>query len=477
MSRAYFEAKSDIVWIVDCNVWLGKGVCGRMVDRLCGLGSSGRKYKFVHHLPIVVDVDDEWSSMKDEEEAISSFRINYAANMNDIGAQPDHHHHQQQATVNGDRDGSEPNERATTKATKTIAAAAECIISKGGGRLEELFLSSAHPKMYCAINTVLIAPCVVGKSTMFRRSHLNYLTPTSKSKSDSRPYSRRPGIDYFSDNICEDHLIGDRLWKGKIFEETEYGQKWGKHDLVFGDVAIQPMNRMSIPSYIDRRVRWLRVRKFTVLLATLVEPGTECFLCSAYLAFGITKIVPYHLLYREYCTHFLSSWLAFACIWMLSVLLWITVDWQLYRKIQSAATIEVDEHTPFFARPPPSSSTRRPFGEWFLAWLGRETFALPIWMWSFYGGTTIMWRDRMFRVGMDSVAHEIGPKTTTRVSRSLSTGGHHPYYESQRGYGYNNNAAHEGTEIRRRTPTGSLVRGSVKTKTKTSDSDESSPLI
>jgi ceramide glucosyltransferase len=34
MSRAYREAKGDIVWILDCNVWVGRGVCGRMVDRL-----------------------------------------------------------------------------------------------------------------------------------------------------------------------------------------------------------------------------------------------------------------------------------------------------------------------------------------------------------------------------------------------------------------------------------------------------------
>ena len=36
MSRAYREAKGDILWILDCNVWVGKGVCGRMVDLLSG---------------------------------------------------------------------------------------------------------------------------------------------------------------------------------------------------------------------------------------------------------------------------------------------------------------------------------------------------------------------------------------------------------------------------------------------------------
>lgn len=42
--------------------------------------------------------------------------------------------------------------------------------------LEELFLSTSHAKFYTAISTVAVAPCIVGKSNMFRRSHLNALT-------------------------------------------------------------------------------------------------------------------------------------------------------------------------------------------------------------------------------------------------------------------------------------------------------------
>lgn len=56
MSRAYREAKGDVIWIIDCNAWVGRGVCTRMVDRLCGTGNTpGKKYKFVHHLPVAVD--------------------------------------------------------------------------------------------------------------------------------------------------------------------------------------------------------------------------------------------------------------------------------------------------------------------------------------------------------------------------------------------------------------------------------------
>lgn len=151
MSRAYREAKGDIIWIIDCNVWVGKGVCARMVDRLCGTGAtSSKRFKFVHHLPVAVDVTGE-NNLAGERQTL-------------LEARPD-------ATVPRVADFSLTSRRPEEGFTSTIET--------GGGRLEELFLSSSHAKMYTAINTVLIAPCIVGKSNMFRRSHLDYLTAPS----------------------------------------------------------------------------------------------------------------------------------------------------------------------------------------------------------------------------------------------------------------------------------------------------------
>lgn len=388
MSRAYREAKGDIVWIIDCNVWVGKGVCGRMVDKLCGFG-SGEKYKFVHHLPIAVDVDAE-GGLRQERQALL------------------------ESSHNGDGDILIGDETGRKESTPSF------LFRTRGGRLEELFLSSSHAKMYTAINTVLVAPCVVGKSNMFRRSHLDYLTTPSPTD----PHPRNPGIDYFSDNICEDHLIGDLLWKKPIREEKEYGERWGKHALVFGDLAVQPVANMSVKAYIARRVRWLRVRKFTVLAATLVEPGTESFLCSLYGAFGVTTSVA-HLLQRNgssMCQH-LSTWTAFFVLWLLSLAFWAFTDWTLYRKLHSGATVEVDKQTPFFARPLPRGTARRPFLHWFAAWLGREALALPIWIWAVWGGITVVWRDQKFKVGWDMKVREIGPAPGSGRFRTVSMDG------------------------------------------------------
>jgi ceramide glucosyltransferase len=297
------------------------------------------------------------------------------------------------------------------------------MLETGGGRLEELFLSSAHAKMYTAINTVLIAPCIVGKSNMFRRSHLNYLTRPLPQD----PHPRHPGIDFFSENICEDHLIGDLLWRRQVREEKECGELWGKHAMVFGDLAIQPVANMSVRAYIARRVRWLRVRKFTVLLATLVEPGTESFLCSIYGAWGVTNaLAPYLEQKGVQFAAFLGTWTAFFSFFMFSMVSWVLVDWTLYIKLHSAKTVELDTHTPPFALPNSRShsaqTTRRPFLQWLAAWLGRELLALPIWILAVYGGVTVVWRDRQFKVGFDAKVREIEANKAASIEGSYSTG-------------------------------------------------------
>lgn len=355
MSRAYREAKGDIVWIIDCNVWVAKGTCGRMIDTLHGRGETPNK--FVHCLPLVVDV---------------------------LGTPvPDY--------AQGLLDNQESSLQATTTSTAVDNVQSrnsnESAWLYGGGRLEEMFMSSSHAKFYTAINTVLIAPCIVGKSTMFRRSHLNSLTDDQ-------------GIDSFSENICEDHLIGDLLWKQKVPEE-QAGEKWAKHAMVFGDIAIQPMAGMSIKEYVARRTRWLRVRKFTVPAATLVEHGTESFFCSLYGAFAWTTLPFFSRIGVA------PTWTSFGAFWLVSIMVWCLVDWTLYLKLHSGASLEIDDDTPAFARPP-KHGRRRPFHVWLVTWLGRETLAFPIWAWAVFGGVSVTWRGKRFWVGLDMKVHEIG---------------------------------------------------------------------
>lgn len=392
MSRAYREAKGDIIWIIDCNVWIGHGVAGRMVDRLFGLGEDGmgKKYKFVHQIPLVVDITEQ---------------DGHSENLALLGAV---------GSSGSDRVAS-----TSTTATRTISTQdmkrmglLSRIFCLGGGRLEEMFLASSHAKFYTAINTVLVAPCIVGKSNMFRKSHLDYITAQGKN-------SPATGIDYFSYNICEDHLIGDLLWKSTVPEEIgPNAEILGKHMMLFGDPAIQPMAGMSVSEYTARRVRWLRVRKFTVTLATFVEPGTECFLCSLYGAFAVTTLP-----FFQNRLGIPPTWSVFAAFWLLSVSIWALMDWTLYQILHNMASVEVDENTPAFAKGR-LSGPQRTFLEWLPAWVGREALALPIWTWAVYGGVTVQWRGQKFRVGMDMKVHALdsNPPVTTQRTTSGASG-------------------------------------------------------
>jgi ceramide glucosyltransferase len=356
MSRAYREAKGDLIWIVDCNVWVGTGSAGRMVDKLSGFRPDGAKatpYKLVHQLPLVVDIESRKTA---EEQGLLS---------KDNNIQP--------------------------HAPKSLL--------DYGGRLEEMFMSTTHAKFYSAINTVCLAPCIVGKSNMFRKSHLDRLTdPAQNPVLSASDASRGRGLDFFSSYICEDHLIGDLIWRSKI-------PGFKSHGLVFGEVALQPMSGMTVAAYFARRARWLRVRKWTVVAATMVEPGIEPLLCSLHLSFALTTLAWFH----EH-VGIPQTWGAMAMIWASAVTLWMCVDRWVSNKLRRLQSVEVDENTPSFAL---GSSRRggieqRPFAEWLAAWLGREFLALPIWTWAVLLGTTVNWRGRQFRVRMDMSVVEVG---------------------------------------------------------------------
>ncbi|KAI0393442.1 ceramide glucosyltransferase [Xylariaceae sp. FL0594] len=363
LSRAYREAKGDILWPIDCNVWIAKDVAGRMVDRLCGYQPGGKRttpYKFVHHLPLVVDTVTSMSHVNTEGQALlSNSMVTGGSGLGDVGVP-------------------------------------SSILSRswehGGGRLEEMFMATTHAKFYFAINTAAVAPCIVGKSNMFRKSDLDEATDPARNPQLTGTSATLPkGIDHFSSYMCEDHVIGELLWRLK-----RPGFK--RHGLVYGDLAIQPMAGMSVRAYAARRVRWLRARKWTVLLATLVEHGVESLVCCFYLSFGLTTLLPP----PGSTTTTTWSWSATGWCWLATVTLWMLVDRAVFKLLHAGHSISVDADTPPFARGASrGGAEKRPFGQWLLAWLGREALAFPIWFWAVFFGTGVSWRGRRFRVRAD----------------------------------------------------------------------------
>ncbi|KHN94979.1 uncharacterized protein MAM_07206 [Metarhizium album ARSEF 1941] len=378
ISRAYREAKGDIIWIIDCNVWVASGVLGRMVDKLMGYGPAGTSttpYKFVHQMPLVVDVVDYSRPGTEDSQVLLS-------SPSEAGVCP-----------------------GTPKESEHVLART---CRHGGGRLDEMFMATTHVKFYGAINFVSVAPCIVGKSNMFRKAHLDQVTTASSNPILPAGIDKPSGVDYFSYNICEDHLIGDLLWRSNIPGHSNHG-------IVWGDLVIQPMAGMSIMSYAARRVRWLRARKFTVLAATFVEPGIECFLCCAYLAFAVTTLAWFHEALGIPQTRS-----AMALIWLSAATAWMLVDRQTFKLLHSGWSIERRRDSPQFVRGTSQAGgmPRRGFWEWLLAWVGRESLALPVWAYAVLCGTTVRWRGKSFRVSMDTSVVEVAGAATRKVSRT-----------------------------------------------------------
>ncbi|KAF5021766.1 hypothetical protein F66182_6216 [Fusarium sp. NRRL 66182] len=361
LSRAYREAKGDIIWIVDCNVWMAKGVLGRMVDKLMGykVGGGSKPHKFVHQLPIVVDLIDYSKPLAADGQSLlaSSSGEHHACDLVDEDAHDDAR-----------------------------------IWSQGGGRLDEMFMATSHAKFYSAINTVGVAPCAVGKSNMFRKSQLDHATDAVLNSKIPQDKNLPTGVDYFSHNICEDHKIGELLW------ETDF-PGYRHHGLVWGDIAVQPMSGMSVQAYAARRSRWLRARKYTVLSATVLEPFTESFLFATYFSFAITTLP-----YFSASWGIPQTWGAMVSSWLVTITLWMLVDFFGFRRLHSGLTMEIDEHTPCFAKGSLNAGglQSRRFLEFLAAWIGREALAFPVWAYAVVCGNTVNWRGRLFYIHWDT---------------------------------------------------------------------------
>lgn len=364
LSKGYREAKGDVVWMLDSNIWVAPGVMRRSVNRLCGIDETGNQtkkpFKFVHHLPVGVACIEEPLAGIDIE-------------ARHITPQP---------------------------SSTSLVALFRKFIGSFGGRLEETFLSTSHAKFYTAINTVGIAPCVLGKSNMFRKSHLAAVTP-----------AEAPGILDFAHNICEDHMLAERIWLVPLPEERNGTEKWGKHALG-EDLVFQPMANMKVQDYWDRRTRWLRVRKYAIIAATLAEPETESFLCSFVGGYGfITLLERYKLTEILISPENWSKWIAIFYFWLLSVTVWSICDYVNFKVLHGFEHISIDKNTPRFVRDVREKWVKRVWEGslrgWLFQWIGREALALPVFLWAMLPGD-VRWRGGRYRVGWDMKVRQVG---------------------------------------------------------------------
>ncbi|KAJ7092558.1 nucleotide-diphospho-sugar transferase [Mycena epipterygia] len=227
--------------------------------------------------------------------------------------------------------------------------------SRIGSRIEEAFLNTNHAKMYIAINTVAVEPCVMGKSNLYRRSDLERVNGSMKPIQSSDPVPTQSGscgLPVFGRFLAEDTMIASALWH-------ELGDR---HELSC-DIARNVVGNMSFSDYVWRRVRWIRVRKYVVFGATLVEPLTESVVLSIIGAASLKYLFGVQF-WISLCVHFA---------------LWIYVDLDVYASL---------------AGHPLPPAIRWQFGA---AWAARELLALPIYLLAIFGNE-VTWRGRAYKI-------------------------------------------------------------------------------
>lgn len=363
LAKGYLAAKHDILWIMDSNVWASPNILANSVKSLVNNTNNGKKLldwrrvKLVHHVPLALSISS--SSATDSEYVFSP-----------IGSR-----------------SALPSARSLSPEFR------KRLLKKYGAQLDEMFLMTSHSKFYVSLNNLAIAPCVNGKSNLYRRSDLDaavaampsQLSPffdTKSVKSDANYYSSLgPGnaLKLFARYIGEDNMIGIALWE---FMNGRTG--------LTGDFVLQPLSGVdnSINDYMTRRVRWLRVRKYMVLAATLVEPTTESIICGIFGTYGLSTLI----------WHQWFNWKFFA----FHMVVWMLTDYVQYHTwVNNIASARYS--VPWLASLPPLN---RPFWQWLRVWVMREVLALPIWVTAMVGHE-IDWRGRPFKIKKDLTAEEL----------------------------------------------------------------------
>lgn len=261
-----------------------------------------------------------------------------------------------------------------------------------GAELDEMFLLTSHSKFYVLLNNLSIAPCVNGKLNFYSKSDIvtavkgihKQLMPTKffshQEVIDDAGHSKH--IDFFARYIGEDNMIAIGLWE----------QLHGRTSGLTGDIVVQPLGGSDnlVKDYIQRRVRWLRVRKYMVLMATLVEPLTESIVCGVYGTVAVSTL-------------WWGQW--FKWQWfLLHMIVWVVTDYCQYHTI--VGILCQYRNVPTWLRKEQLSCLRRSLMQWLFIWMTRELLALPIWVIAMVGHE-IDWRGKPFRIKKDLTAEEL----------------------------------------------------------------------
>jgi ceramide glucosyltransferase len=211
--------------------------------------------------------------------------------------------------------------------------------------LERIYYGTTHARMYIVANYLGIT-CTVGKSMLFRKSVLE----------------KAGGLKALGKYLAEDYFIGVAI------------KKLGLKHIMYEEPVTQPLGECTFVDYALRRIRWTRLRKNMVPIATLLEPLSESISCGLIASYGVYKLWSIHPL--NFLVFYLCSW--FLC------------DLALIQSISCEPINDVKN----FA----------------IAWCVRELSYLPLYFYALCGNT-VGWRGNCFVLRPGGfVIHEEQPK-------------------------------------------------------------------
>ena len=369
--RSYAASKYDILWVVDSQVWSPSGALARAVDELCADPASRPR------------PSPTWLSRKPHGQRVGLL------------------HHVPFAVLPS---------------------------TSWGSKMERVFLSTTHAKMYLALNALSIDSCVMGKSNMYRKSdlacvpdsffnvshhgsqgeegaigsfafsHQSQSPPSLHAPSSAQQTSPSPNpptanerelsneevktlsrpLARFSIYLAEDNMLAQSLWD----QPLNLSHTLSSSDLAYTSVG----DIRTLADYTRRRMRWIRVRKYMVLAPTLLEPLTESILSGLVGWSALSTLILPTLLNT---TEPLPMWsrLLFFCLHFGA---WFGVDYTVFQRLSVA-------HEFLACNPGVDSADRISVIEFAAAWVMRETLALPIWAWAILG-STVSWRNKTYRI-------------------------------------------------------------------------------
>ncbi|RKP04174.1 hypothetical protein CXG81DRAFT_4697, partial [Caulochytrium protostelioides] len=209
-----------------------------------------------------------------------------------------------------------------------------------GAAVHAAFINATHAKMYTAINWFGIASCIVGKSNLYRKSDVE----------------RVGGLAHYAQFLSEDNLLATAIFKDL-----------GKRHVMTYDLARQQLGYMTPEDDQFRRMRWIRIRKYTVVAATLFEPFTESLFIGPLAGWAVFTLFGF------------PRWLFV----VLHTLAWFCVDLRIASLLWPGTT----RYTALFA----------------LAWFQRESSAMLMWILAWLADD-VAWRGQRFRLKRDGTA-------------------------------------------------------------------------